>query len=164
MSTSLSVAEILTRLEAQIAHHRGRQAYHLEQEAFHREQGAQHAAELETLAQRFEAFKTSAAAVLEFSDLLPAPPPALEDFEIGRKPKISRLIVKVIAGKAAGETFGASGVTAELNRRLGQKLRRPVDPRMVSLALRRFHERGEIRQVREGRPHHEALYSRLERS
>jgi hypothetical protein len=49
MSTSLSVAEILARLEARLAHHEEQVAFHQRQEVHHREQSAAHAAELETV-------------------------------------------------------------------------------------------------------------------
>ena len=50
MSTSLSVAEILAKLEARIAHHEQQVAFHKQQEVHHREQSAAHAAELNGIA------------------------------------------------------------------------------------------------------------------
>jgi hypothetical protein len=49
METRLSLASILSSLEAQIAHPRGQESLHAERETFLRGRRAQHAAELEQL-------------------------------------------------------------------------------------------------------------------
>src|SRR4051794_33972195 len=102
MSTSLSVAEILSKLEARIAHHEQQMAYHKQQEAHHREQSAAHAAELEKVRQHFESFK---AAALPAADLAGADgvsvsaqeeePEDLREF-IGKRIMTSKLIARVI--------------------------------------------------------------------
>jgi hypothetical protein len=51
-------------------------------------------------------------------------------------------------------------VCAEVNRRLGDLLRRPFELRQVSDVLRRFDRLGRIHLVRAGRPHWQALYTR----
>ena len=50
--------------------------------------------------------------------------------------------------------------SAEINHRYGYRLRRPVKPKLVSIVLRRLAATGRLQEVRKGRPHHEALYSR----
>jgi hypothetical protein len=40
MSTAFSMAEILAKLEARVAHHEQQATFHQRQEAHHREQGA----------------------------------------------------------------------------------------------------------------------------
>jgi hypothetical protein len=47
-----------------------------------------------------------------------------------------------------------------LNRRYRERLRRPVPARLVSIVLRRMLDAGSLRSIREGRPHHEALYAK----
>jgi hypothetical protein len=162
MNMNRSVAEILARLEAQIAVHRKQEALHAQQEAFHRDQRAHHAAELETLTQRCETFKAAAEAVAEIADRAAAAAAAfeLDESELGPRPKCARLAAKVVQSFGENERFGRSKVTQEINRRFGRALRRPFDERQVSLVLRRMARDGRIHLVRRGRPHWEALYSR----
>jgi len=70
------------------------------------------------------------------------------------------MVQRVIESRSAGESFETNYVTMEINRRYGDRLRRPVRPKMVSIALRRMAAAGQIRMLREGHPHHEALYAR----
>ena len=49
LSTSLSVAEVLAKLEARIAFHQEQAAFHAQQEVHHREQNALHLAELQNV-------------------------------------------------------------------------------------------------------------------
>ena len=70
------------------------------------------------------------------------------------------MVARVLEGMSAGAPFGTAAVTAELNRRYQERLRRPVAERLVSIVLRRMLDAGSLRSVREGRPHHEALYAR----
>jgi hypothetical protein len=60
MSTAFSVAEILARLEARIAHHEQQMGFHQQQEIHHREQTVVRGAELETVRRHFESFKATA--------------------------------------------------------------------------------------------------------
>src|SRR3954463_8736936 len=54
MDTNVSIAQVLSEMETQIAHHESQEAFHAQQEVFHRDQRALHA---ETLAkERYEAF------------------------------------------------------------------------------------------------------------
>src|SRR5215217_2921220 len=79
MSTSFSVAEILARLEARIAHHEQQMGFHQQQEVHHREQSAAHGAELETVRQHFESFKAAALPAADLAGVLVAPAPAGEE-------------------------------------------------------------------------------------
>ena len=166
MTSTLSMEAIAARLEEQIAHHREREAFHAEQGAYHGEHQALHAAELATLTATLEAFRTSTAKATELASRLivpplPTPEPlANKALDIGRKPSLTRMVQRVIESRPAGEPFGTNYVTAEINRRYGDRLRRPVRSKMVSIALRRMAASGQIRTLREGRPHHEALYAR----
>lgn len=168
MTTTLSMEAIVARLEEQIAHHREREAFHAEQGAYHGEQQALHAAELATLTSTLEAFKTSTAKAAELAarDLTtPAPAPAeplraATSMDIGRKPSLTRMVQRIIETRPPDEAFGTNYLTAEINHRYGDRLRRPVKPKLVSIVLRRLAATGRLKEVRKGRPHHEALYSR----
>jgi hypothetical protein len=60
------------------------------------------------------------------------------------------------------EIFGANQVAEETNRRHQERLKRPVDARLVSVVLRRLRDAGEIHQIKPGGAAHEALYSKRE--
>ena len=168
--TALPMEAIVARLEAQIAHHREREAFHAEQGAYHGEQQALHAAELATLTSTLEAFRTSTAKAAELAarDIAPPVPSAAAaeplraatSMDIGRKPSLTRMVQRVIESRPPDEAFGTNYLTAEINHRYGDRLRRPVRPKLVSIVLRRLAATGRLREVRKGRPHHEALYAR----
>jgi hypothetical protein len=70
------------------------------------------------------------------------------------------MVTRVLEDKAASARFGASEVTAEVNRRYAAHLRRPVDEEQVSIILKRMADAGRLHRLRKGRPYHQALYSR----
>ncbi len=165
MRHDVSLSSLLENLEAQIAAHREREAFHAQQEAHHRQHREQHAAELEALARNLEALKAAAGTAMELAKrpglgdgVLPLTAP---DPDPGRKPRLSRMVALVVASWPEGQAFGTAAVTNEVARRYRDRLRRPPDPRLVSVHLRRLLRAGEIESVEEGRPHHEALYSRV---
>lgn len=166
MTTTVPMEGIVARLEEQIAHHRERESFHAERVAYHGEQQALHAAELSTLTATLEAFKTSAAKAAELAGRTVVAPPLPEataapsSLDIGRKPSLTRMVQRVIESRPPNEPFGTNVITAEIHHRYGDRLRRPVKPKLVSIALRRLAAAGQIRTLREGRPHHEALYAR----
>ena len=165
MSTALSVAEVLAKLEARIAHHEQQVTYHKQQEVHHHEQSAAHAAELEKVRQHFAAFKAAALPAADLAGDLMAPEPAKEETPedlrefIGKRITASQLIARVI-DSLADVTFGATRVAAETNRRYHGHLKKPVDARTVSVVLRRLRNAGELRQVQPGGAAHEAVYSK----
>ena len=162
MGTELSLQQILANLEARIAFHREREAIAARQEAVFREQRAAHAAELEALTRNLETLKGAAATAVELANR-PTPPSAPflgPDPDAGRRLKLPRMVARVLEAMPSAEPFGTAAVTAEVNRRYRERLRRPVAARMVSIVLRRMLDAGTLRSVREGRPHHEALYAR----
>ncbi len=159
MSMNLSVAQILTNLETKLAFHRDQETLHTQQEAFHREQRAVHNTEIEKVAQHLEAFKAAAVPAAELA-APPPPPPLPEEPDLGAKPLISRLVTRVVASRPVDEAFGASHIAAEVNRRYSAKLRRPVQPRTVSMTLRRLRDTGQLHEVQEGKAYHEALYAK----
>jgi hypothetical protein len=155
----LSVAQILANLEAQIASVESQEAFHAQQEVLHREQRAQNAADLEKLRQRYEVFKTAAAAAEEVVTRVPQEDPARQEDEDARVQitTVAKLIVRVVAARTG--TFGATAVAQEINQRFGRRLGRPLDSRTVSVTLRRLNDSGRIHLVREGKAFHEALYA-----
>jgi hypothetical protein len=161
MTSDVPLAAIVANLEAQIALHREREVFHAEQESLHRQQRELHAAELEVLTKNLETFRAATAVVLDLASRhVPAPPPPAPDPDPGRKPRLSRMVTLVLESWPAGKPFGLSHVAAEVNRRYSDRLRKPVDPRMVSVHLRRRLANGSLVAVERGRPHHEALYAR----
>lgn len=165
MSRSLSVSDMLANLEARIAHHRERREIHAKQEAHHREQCAFHDAELAKILERYGAFKAAAEAAADYAH---PPGPADGDSReaeenlprFGNQPRVSSLIVRVVESQPEGEIFGAHAIAAEVNRRYGDKLSKPVDSAAVSTVLRRLSKARKLRKVRPGRAAHEGLYTR----
>jgi hypothetical protein len=162
MSSHLSVSEILTKLEARIASHREKAAFHIQQEAQHREQGVFHTAELEKVTSHYEAFKVTAATAAGLAQ--EAAPPrnggGEEEKDLGPRPMASKLIARAVEHLPAGESFGPTRVAAEVNRRYRDRLRKPVQVRTVAVTLRRLSDAGRIRRVREGKAHHESLFTK----
>jgi hypothetical protein len=163
MDTRLSLASILSSLEAQIAHHRQQEALHAEHEAFHRERRAEHAAEFEQLVRHLETFKASAAGAAELAVRHPIAAPSsgdVDDLPIGRKVSINKLVARVVEDRSPGEPFGPRVITEEVNRRFAARLKTPLDMRQVSVALRWLVADGRIVQHEKGRPHWESKYVR----
>ena len=163
MSKTFSVAQMLANLEARIAFHQEGRSFHAEKKAHHHEQLALHDAELEKTRERFEAFKAAAEAAAE----LAAPPSAPQEdrpqegiARFGNRPMVSRLVARVVDSQPAGEVFGARAVAAEVNRRYREVVKKSVQPRTVSVVLRRLEISGRIRQTRPGKALYEALYVR----
>lgn len=161
MGTEISVAEVLTNLEKRLVFHREQEALHRQQEAIHREQAESHAQEAETVAKHLEAFRTVALPAAELAAPPPAPAPPPEEPDLGGgKLLISRAISRVALSWPAGEPFTGRQVAAEVNRRFSAKLGRAIDARLAAVTLRRLSLAGKIQVARQGRAHHEALYSR----
>ena len=160
MTVGMPPERLLAELDKQLARHRERAAFHAEQENAHREQRERHEQEAAKIAQTADSLRASLTTALG----LVAPSMAVEardqDMDTGLTRILSRLVSRVIEGKAGTERFGAAEVTREVNRRFADILRRPATQRQVALTLRRHASRGRIHQVRLGKPHHEALYVR----
>jgi hypothetical protein len=156
--SDLSVVQILSDLEGQIARIESQEAFHAEQEVLHREQRAQSAAALLKLRERYEAFKAAAVAAEEVVTRAPVEAAVRQADEDARVQftTVSKLIAWVV-GQRTG-TFGATAVAQEINQRFGQRLARPLDSRTVSVTLRRLNAQGRIYLVREGKAFYEALY------
>jgi hypothetical protein len=163
MEPKLSVEEMLAGLETQIAHNAEREAFHAGREAFHHERRAAYAAELEALTRCRESLKASAAMAADLiARGLPAPagPPPLEIPAMGRRFRLARVVETIVERKAPQERFGATAIAAEVNRLLGDSVRRRFDARQVSVALRWLAESRRIVRLEKGRPFNEAQYAR----
>jgi hypothetical protein len=163
MASHTSLETIVSRLEAQIAFDQEREAFHAAQETFHREKRSVFAAEIEKLTGVLEAFKTAAATAAELETRAAAVTPPKPNLDIGRKASLTAMIRRVLEIRPAGDVFGTNIITAEINRHYRERLRRPVREKLVSITLKRLSRQGELRQVRAGRPHYEALYARVEK-
>jgi len=163
MEGKLSIAETLSRLEAQIALHRDKQAHHAEQKSHHEAEEARHSAELARLSQRHAAFKAAASEVEAV--LPPDPTPeksdkdSILDTDLGRKPKKSAGLSRVVASWPEGVPFGASEVAGAVNHRFAGKL--SLTARDAASFLRRRWLNGTLELVREGKPFHETLYRKV---
>jgi len=160
MKSQLSIADMLSRLESQIALHRDKQAFHAEQKSHHQDEEARHAAALERLSQHYVAFK--AAASEAEAALPPEPSPekaAGDDSDLGPRPKKSRALGRVVDAWPAGVPFGASEVAAAVNRRFAGKL--GLSARDAESFLRRRALNGTLKVVRKGKPFHETLYRKV---
>jgi len=160
MTAGMPPERLLAELDRQLAQHRERAAFHAEQESAHREQRERHEQEAAKIAQTAESLRASLTTALGLVSPALAAEARDKDMDTGLTRILSRLVGRVIEGKAGHERFGAAVVTQEVNRRFAEILRRPATQRQVALTLRRHARRGRIHQVRRGKPHHEALYVR----
>src|SRR5215210_2175583 len=103
MGLNLSVDQMLAQLDTKVAHHRERQAFHAEQEVLHRDKLAHHAAALEIALAHLESFRAAATAAGELLDLdkASAPPEPDVDVEFTRKRSLSRMVSRVLEGRAS---------------------------------------------------------------
>lgn len=159
MNPRLSIAQVLSDLESQIATHEERESFHTGQEAFHRSQREMHEGELARLRQRYEGFKVAAQAAGEEVGRGVGLRPVPEDSE-GDRSTLSKLVARLIEQKDEGERFGPTALAQEINDRHAKRLRNPARTRSVSVALRRLLADGDVRLVEEGRAFHEAVYVR----
>jgi hypothetical protein len=161
MSEDLSIRDVLTELGAKIEDLRGQVESHARQETFHREQRERLAAELDELTRRFEAFQTSAGAVLEVAGKSGARRARnVEEEKLGPRPTLSRLLAMILDDKEGDETFTARQLAREVDQRFSHRRKGRADPRSVATQLRRWQQLGTVHLVQEGRSYHEAVYSR----
>ncbi len=159
MSSQLSVAAILAHLEEEMAFHREQESHHAQHEAFHRDKRAFHAAEYEKIAGNYGAFKASAETAFEIATRAAEVRPLPEPLPVKRVLP-SRLVARWVAEVPAGEPFSPTRAAEEVKRRFGAELSRPITSRLASTALRRLLADGEVRLVKNGTAHREAVYTR----
>jgi hypothetical protein len=163
--SSDSIRELKRRLAAQVELHREQEARHARQEEHFRALRSHHAAELAKALQILETFESSSTSALE---MVAGPEAAAqkgrldEDLDLGpvSRPKVVRMVVRVLEDLGSEERFRAGDVAGRVNQRFGARLRQPIDSRQVSFALRRMAQQGRLHLVRAGRPYGQALYCR----
>ena len=161
MRSDVSLSQIVSTLKAQRAACQEKVAYHTEQENRHREERERYGAELEALTRTLETFQAVAAQAVELAGerlTRAALPP--EDAG-GGKLSTAKMVARVLELRDTAEPFGVSAITAEINQRYRNRLKKPIEPRQVSVVLRWMLRTGRLRSVRRGRPFHEALYVKV---
>jgi hypothetical protein len=150
----------MASLEAQIAHHRAQADHHAEKQAFHREHHEAHAAEVEQLTRTLESFRATAEAALALAARAVPAPARVPLPGRGQRFRLAKIVEGLLAGKSPRERFGPKSIATEVNRLYGEGLHRPVTPRQASVALRWLARKGKIAPLSDGRPFHEAEYTR----
>jgi hypothetical protein len=112
------------------------------------EAATRHLEELQEIAERLHEVVKRTQAVL----------PETDEQILGRKPKLSKAMDRVLVIWPLDVSFTATSLAAEIQRRYGAVLRRPVSIRAIAAALRRRRDQGILQEVREGRPFEEAEY------
>jgi hypothetical protein len=166
MSSKTSpLQEMIEGLQRSLAFHRDRERFHAEQQAHHASQEklhgderARHSAEIETATRHLEELQGMAERLDEVIARTPVVPPETDEQILGRRPKLSKAMDRVLATWPLDVPFTAATLAAEIKRRYGTILRRTVDVRAIGSALRRRRDKGLLREVREGRPFEEAQY------
>lgn len=165
MNENRSIATLLTDLEARIENLRREVAFHKQQETHHREQGVTSAESLAELETRLAEFRTAAQALLAVAP----PPPArsatpapldTEDWGTQARPKIGKMVERVIAEREGDDPFNATEVSHHVNQRFSGRMKRSSDARQISVILRRLAAAGTLQIARKGKAYEEALYTR----
>jgi len=157
---------MIDKLQKMVAFHQGRETFHAEQEAhhaqqekLHREERSRHAAELETASGQLAELRSMAARLGEvIVTQSQAFLPETDEQSLGRHPSVGKAVDRALAAWPAEAPFTATALAAEVSRRYGDLLRRPVGARVVASALRRRRKDGIVEEIREGKPFQEALY------
>lgn len=158
MKSDASLNQIVAVLETRLAACREKEAAHAEQEKRHREQREVYAAEAESLAKSLEAFRAAAAEVLDLAKRQLAASSLPPDEEGGGKLYTARMVNRVVELRDSAEPFGVNAITAAVNQRYRNRLKKPIEPGQVSVVLRWMRRTGRLRLVQKGKPFREALY------
>jgi hypothetical protein len=152
MKSDASLNQIVVVLETRLAACREKEAAHAEQEKRHREQRELYAAEAESLAKSLEAFRAAAAEALDLAGRQLAAASLPPDEEGGGKLYTARMVNRVLELRDSAEPFGVNAITAAVNQRYRNRLKKPIEPGQVSVVLRWMRRTGRLRMVREGSP------------
>jgi hypothetical protein len=140
------------------AFHAQQQAHHAQQEKLHGEERARHAAEMEAASRHLEELRELTERLGQVVQQVRMVPPEAQEETLGRKPKLSHAVDRVLESWPPEVDFTATSLAAEVRRRYGALLGRDVDLRAIAAALRRRRDEGSVQQIRGGRPHQEAQY------
>ena len=165
MTKTPSLPAMMESLQRTVAFHRDRealhaqqQAHHAQQEKLHGEERARHAAEMAAASRQLEELRELADRLGQVVQQVRMVPPEPEEESLGRKPKLSHAVDRVLENWPPEVEFTATSLATEVHRRYGAALGRDVDFRAIASALRRRRDEGRVQEVRGGRPHLEAKY------
>lgn len=168
MGAAPSLPEMIESLRRMVGFHQEREAFHAQQQAIHaqqeklhREERARHAAELEAASRHLEELRVMAERLGEVMSRSVAIPADFAEQPLGRFPNLSNALDRVLETWPRELSFSATTVAGEIGSRFGSVLRRSIDVRAISSALRRRRDAGVLQEVREGRPFQEALYRKV---
>jgi hypothetical protein len=155
-----SLSALVADLESQLAFHQRQEGFHAEQEELHRERRGFHAAERARLAECLQALCRSAEEARTLAARTATSALADEDLGPRSRPKVTRMVARVVEDKLGSSRFGVRQITQEINRRFAAHIKIPVKEKQVSIVLARLAAAGRIYQIRPGRPYQEALFTR----
>lgn len=164
MAKQWSVEQIVAALEAEVAVQRERTAYHAQHEELHREKRTQHETALETATRRLEEFRAISAAALELVGHRASPfgpPDTGMDIGPASRPRLTQILKMIVEELGTNQHFGPGWLAAEVNRRFGDRLRKPVTTQQMSDACRRLVRTGRLRQARQGKGRYESRFMRV---
>ena len=168
MAKTPSLPAMIESLQRTAAFHQEREAFHAQQQAhyaqqekLHREERARHAAELEAASRHLEELRGMAERLGQVVQQARMVPPETKEETLGRHPKLSHAVDRVLESWPPEVDFTATSIGAEVRRRYGAVLGRDVDLRAIAAALRRRRAEGRVQEIRGGRPHLEAQYRKV---
>jgi hypothetical protein len=169
MSAKISpLQDTIEGLQRSLAFHQSReklhaeqQAHHASQEKLHADERALHAAEIEAITRNHEELQGIAERLGEVMTRSRVAVSETDEQILGRNPNLSKAVDRLLATWPPDVPFTATTLATEIQRRYGTILRRKVDIRAVGSALRRRRDKGQLREVREGRPFEEAQYRKV---
>jgi hypothetical protein len=77
------------------------------------------------------------------------------------KPRLTLLLKTLVAELGQDQSFGPAWLATEVNRRYGDRLRKPVTAQQMSDVCRRLTRAGRLRQVRVGKGRYESRFARV---
>src|SRR5262245_6529292 len=144
MTKTPSLPAMIENLQRTAAFHREResfhaqqQAHHAQQEKLHGEERARHAAELAAATRHLEELRELTERLGQVVQQVRMVPPETKEETLGRKPKLSHAMDRVLENWPPEVQFTATSIAAEVRRRYGAVLGRDVDLRAIASALRR---------------------------
>jgi hypothetical protein len=153
------LGDVLGQLDQRLEFHRKKAELHTAKVDFHQREKEGHVAEVERLTAHREAVTRAS----EATGHLKASVPALlilehEDFGLKSRPKISKMVERLLQEQEAGTPIGSATVTRALNQLFADRIQGRFTPKQVAAVLRRMALDGRLKIVRKGGSHRETLY------
>lgn len=155
--------EVLSQLRSRIGSLRLRETHHAQHAAYHLGEQKKYAEQLAELEAHYEALTHAASAALEIveTNAVPAPLAAVR-YSPDKRINIRKLVVSALEWLMPGEPFSATFLARHLNQSLHGTGHPAVTIPQVATVLRRLAGERRVQLARAGKPHHEALYARLD--